>query len=125
MSGQTIREASIQVSSLVNPIANNVILNIGSVDLLHGTEYVDMKNDFINLYLAFEMRGITPIVTTLAPLANQKHNAEIERKWKRFNDFLVAFCPRVVDIRSVFMAKGTGHTIHDCFQRFVNYLTCK
>lgn len=117
MSGQTILDAKNRVSSLLTNVDQNVIVNLGSVDLLHGGEYVDMKNDFLNLYDAFQIRGITPIITTLAPLANQKHNPEVEKKWKRFNNFLKQTFPRVVDISPVFEAQGTGHTIHDCYQR--------
>lgn len=119
VSGQTIRDATHRVSSLVNDIDQNVIVNLGSVDLLHGSEYVDMKIDFMNLYDAFQSRGVTPIITTLAPLANQKHNKDVEKKWKKINNFLLMTFPRVVDITPVFMAQATGHTIHDCYQRWV------
>lgn len=123
ISGQTIRDAANYVAKLLNPIAEHVIVNIGTVDLLHGHEFVDMKCDFERLMAAFASRHIRPVITTLAPLANHGHNPDMRRRWSMFNAYLLKEFPMLVlDIMPCFVS-GNGHTLHDCYQPIAKYVS--
>lgn len=84
-------------------LSNNIILNIGSVDLLHEHDLVDMKNDFTILYSELQKRGIEPVITTLAPLGNMCFSKDYQIKWQSFNLFLIDNFPNVVDIATCFL----------------------
>lgn len=123
ISGQTIGDAANYVAKLLNPIDDYVIVNIGSVDLLHGREFADMKCDFERLLAAFQSRHIQPVITTLAPLANHGHEQDTRRKWTLFNAYLLKEFPsHVLDITSCFTS-GNGQTLHDCYQPLAKYVS--
>lgn len=96
-------------------LSKHVILNVGSIDLLHGHDLIDMKNDFLDLYIELESRGIEPVVTTLAPLANMCFSKDIQMKWQGFNFFLINNFPNVLDIASCFLS-NTQRVLFDCYQ---------
>lgn len=115
MSGQTIQDAAKRVSYCNFDVTKKIIINIGSVDLLHGADIIDMKFDFEYLYKLCQAQGIETVITTLAPLANVGHMPEIRHKWTLFNMYLLKHYDEVVDITQCFVSK-IGHTLFDCFQ---------
>lgn len=114
ISGQCIKDVTKMLQKNVQ-FSHNIILNIGSVDLLHGHDLIDMKNDFMALYMELEKRGIEPVVTTLAPLANISFSQDYQMKWQGFNAFLMKQFPNVVDITSCFLT-NTQRVLFDCYQ---------
>lgn len=69
--------------------STRLIINIGSVDILHGHELVDMCTDFMHLIEVCERRGLKPIITTLAPLANTGHLPVMFEKLREFNAWIM------------------------------------
>lgn len=59
------------------------------MDILHGHELVEMCNDFEHLIEVCENRGVQPIITTLAPLANTGHSPHMFEKLRQFNVFII------------------------------------
>lgn len=59
------------------------------MDILHGHELVEMCADFEHLIKVCKHRGLQPIITTLAPLANSGHSPEMVKKLREFNVFLM------------------------------------
>lgn len=118
VSGQTIGDAVRRIDALapLGQISPKCIVNLGSMDLLHGHEMIDMKNDFEQLLATFDRHGIEPIVTTLAPLANKAHCAQIQRRWLMFNRYLLKCCsPNVIDITPCFLSNNKS-ILFDCYQ---------
>lgn len=68
------------------------MINVGSVDIVHGKDLKEMCFDFDQLIRACEMRGLDPIISTLAPLVNISHSKEshdkLHDKLHAFNEFL-------------------------------------
>lgn len=69
--------------------STRLIINVGSVDLLHEHELVEMCSDYKYLISVCEKRKLQPIITTLAPLANCGHSSETRLKLREFNLFLL------------------------------------
>lgn len=94
-----------------------IIVNLGSVDILHGNDLTDLCQDFKELVKECQRRRIQPIITTLAPLANRLHcTAE---KLRKFNEFLIKefsdrFC--VIDITPCLVDKLSGRLMFSCYQ---------
>lgn len=116
ISGMTLREASRMVMT-THYLSKRLIVNIGSVDLMNGRDIMDMKFDFLGLMAAFEYRGIEPIITTLAPLANYCHMEDVRNNLLKFNHYLMSHKYRwnVVDIHSTFVSNN-GCTLFSCYQ---------
>lgn len=70
VSGQTIAEAARNIEGMAsNQI---IILNIGSADIAQGKELIDLIYEIVRLFKVCIDNEITPIVTTVAPLANYR-----------------------------------------------------
>lgn len=95
---------------------DQILLNIGSVDLLHGRSSMDMQSDFIELYAELEKRGIHTVITTLAPLANTLHSTDIQMRWQQFNSFLLTKFQNVIDLTCCFVS-NTNRVLFECYQR--------
>lgn len=95
-----------------------LIINLGSVDILHGHDLIDMRYDFTELLEVCKRRNLKPIITTLAPLANANHTPETRDKLIAFNNFLLDryyLQYQILNIWSV-MATPCGVTLYDCYQ---------
>lgn len=96
-----------------------IIVNLGSVDILHGRDLPDMCQDFINLTEVCEVRKIQMIVTTLAPLANRMYCFNDTTKTMKFNDFLMKRLPKnfeVIDIAPCTMHLNSNKILYECYQ---------
>lgn len=88
VSGLSIQEAAKLIEFEPYFKSTRLIINIGSVDILHDHELVEMCSDFEKLIKVCEKRKLTPIITTLAPLANGGHSQEMVNKLRKFNVFI-------------------------------------
>lgn len=119
ISGQTIRDATDRIKRITHSNNMKIIVNLGTVDILHGRDLADMCQDYLNLIKYCERRNITIIATTLAPLANRKFCAGDTEKWQEFNKFLmkrVAGKIQVIDIVGCMECQKTGKVLFDCYQ---------
>ncbi|XP_055382604.1 maternal effect protein oskar [Condylostylus longicornis] len=121
ISGQTIQEATFRILNEEN-LHDKIIINIGSVDILQGHHLIDIQQDFLQLLLAFEKRNIIPILTTLAPLANSGHKADIKKNLECFNEFIRNCGLPYIDIWTT-MVNQYGNTYYDCYQSGARYVT--
>lgn len=116
ISGQTIKDAAKLIENSTSMVDDTIIINIGSVDLLHGHDLIDMKHDFIRLLNAFKARQIIPVITTLAPLANISHIPRQRKTWQLFNNFLQKhYAYNLINIETCFVTQK-GQTMYDCYQ---------
>lgn len=116
MSGQTIRSAAMRLRNYKNI---KIILNVGSVDLLHGRDFVDMRRDFQLLMQICKERNIQAIITTLAPLANVLNQEGFRPKFNAFNQFLMDTYSRthqVIEIHKCMMDSHSQRTLFECYQ---------
>lgn len=91
MSGQTIQEITQKV--LHDPkilSTNEVIVNLGSIDILLGRDLYDIKSDYKRLIQAIKKRNVLPVITTLPPIqhTNNKFKKIIYQTVLLFNQFL-------------------------------------
>ena len=86
VSGQTIRAAGYRIKDYL--IGNDVIINIGSVDILHGHDDYEIYKDFLFLLNCCHKRGVVPILSTLVPLKNHQHNEVIKMKVLWYNSII-------------------------------------
>lgn len=114
VSGQTIRDATYRVLNWPQ-LSEHVIVNIGSVDILHGQNLFDMIGDFNDLVWALKQRGIEPIITTIAPLANMAHLPDIVMTVNKFNEYLKNNYPCVIDFCDCLVEKN-GRIFYECYQ---------
>lgn len=122
VSGQTIRDALSRLHNYPNVDRMKLIINIGSVDILHGTGLSDMCNDFINLVRLCERRNIYIVITTLAPLGNRLHVKEEVERLKKFNQFLIstfASKHQVVDVTKCMLDPTQNAVYMGCYQPYV------
>lgn len=119
VSGQTIG-ASIKRIRDLSDNRRSIILNIGSVDIMQGRQLIQIEHDFRELLLTMLKKGIRPILTTLAPLANYSHNHDIKRVLGRLNDFIKREGKQrnlvVIDIWKC-LVNEKGHILFDCYQK--------
>lgn len=102
VSGQTIAETNRNIRNLApNQI---ILLNIGSVDIAQGRELVDMVLEMLRLLKTCINRGITPILTTVVPLANYRLGNRVGVT-NSFNDFIVKnpFGFPVIELHKLFL----------------------
>ncbi|XP_046805267.1 maternal effect protein oskar [Lucilia cuprina] len=118
VSGQTIGGAIKRIRALSDS-RRSVIINIGSVDLMQGRQLIQIEHDFRELLLTMLKKGIKPILTTLAPLANYSHNCDLKRLLERFNEFIKREGQYrnlvVIDIWKC-LVNEKGHVFFDCYQ---------
>ncbi|XP_022213619.2 maternal effect protein oskar [Drosophila obscura] len=118
VSGQTISGARSRLHHAQVPTDTKIIVNIGSVDILRGRPFVQIQHDFRQLIKDMHKRGLTPILTTLAPLANYCHDKALCDKVAKFNRFISkegAGYLKVIDIHSC-LVNENGAVRFDCFQ---------
>lgn len=118
MSGQSIRDAAERIRKATYFDKYSVIINIGSVDILHGHDLVDMRYDYEYLIEQCVARNLKVTITTLAPIANCTHNDETRQKLICFNNYLMDKYSKlymVIDLFSI-MVSPRGCTLFDCFQ---------
>lgn len=61
-----------------NECIKRVIVNVGTVDIARGRQLIEIIDDYLQLLAAFEHVGITPILTTLAPIPNHTHGNKLQ-----------------------------------------------
>lgn len=74
-----------------------------------------MESDFVDLMTIFANLRITPIITTLAPLANGGHSPEMREKLDKFNKFLRSNYWICFDLFGC-LVDSTNKTLYDCYQ---------
>lgn len=118
ISGQYIRDATDRLKRFPNTNNMKIIVNLGTVDILHGRELNDMCQDYMDLVKVCYQRNIQIVITTLAPIANQLHIKESVQQFRAFNDFLIkkfAGKHQVIDITECMTGKF-GNVFFDCYQ---------
>lgn len=102
VSGQTIAETNRNIRKLApNQI---ILLNVGSVDIAQGRELVDMVFEMLRLLKTCINNGITPILTTVVPLANYRLGNRVGVT-NSFNEFIVKnpFNFPVIELHKLFL----------------------
>ncbi|KAH8347292.1 hypothetical protein KR059_008283 [Drosophila kikkawai] len=118
VSGQTINAARNRLKRVNLPEGTQIIVNIGSVDILRGKPLVQIEHDFRLLIKEMHNRRFVPILTNLAPLANYCHDKGLCDKVLRFNNFIRSEGRshlKVIDIHSC-LINERGVVRFDCFQ---------
>lgn len=116
VSGQTIQSAAKRLRNCGNI---KIILNVGSVDLLHGRDFVDMRDEFKRLMQICQERNIQVTITTLAPLANALNAEGLREKFDRFNKFLIqtySHSHKVIEIHKCMIDPQSGKILFDCYR---------
>ncbi|XP_016961451.1 maternal effect protein oskar [Drosophila biarmipes] len=124
VSGQTINGARMRLKKFHLPEGTQIIVNIGSVDILRGRPLVQIEHDFRLLIKEMHSQRFVPILTNLAPLANYCHDKELCDKVNRFNKFIRSEGRhlKVVDIHSC-LINERGVVRFDCFQHSPRQVT--
>ncbi|KAH8417332.1 hypothetical protein KR222_008880 [Zaprionus bogoriensis] len=117
ISGQTINAARLRLQHVDLAEMTQIIVNIGSVDIMRGRPLVQIEHDFRQLIKEMHNRRFVPVLTTLAPLANYRHDKETCDKVLRFNKFIRSEGRHltVIDIHSCLINEN-GVVRFDCFQ---------
>lgn len=120
ISGQTINAARLRLQHVELPEMTQIIVNIGSVDIMRGKPLVQIEHDFRQLIKEMHNRRFIPVLTTLAPLANYRHDKQTCDKVLRFNKFIRTEGRHltVIDIHSC-LVNESGVVRFDCFQKWV------
>lgn len=119
VSGLSISAAAKRIELSAYFKSKNLILNVGSVDILHGHSLRDMCIDFKRLISVCVQRNVNPIITTLAPLANSSRSLVIRDKLLQFNEHLLieyGLQYPIIDIWSQ-MVNLLGQIDIECFER--------
>lgn len=93
-----------------------IIVNIGSTDILHNRELVELMEDMIHFLIACDKKEVIPILTTLAPiptfvLGNRREILLGFNKFLKVNPFNFP----VIDLHSLFL-KSHGKTELHAYQ---------
>ncbi|EDV95081.1 maternal effect protein oskar [Drosophila grimshawi] len=117
ISGQTISAARQRLRHVELAEMTQIIVNIGSVDIMRGRPLVQIEHDFRQLIKEMHNRRFVPVLTTLAPLANYRHDKHTCDKVSRFNKFIRSEGRhlKVIDIHSC-LVNENGIVRFDCFQ---------
>ncbi|XP_062122114.1 maternal effect protein oskar [Drosophila sulfurigaster albostrigata] len=117
ISGQTINAARQRLQHVELHEMTQIIVNIGSVDIMRGKPLVQIEHDFRQLIKEMHNRRFVPVLTTLAPLANYCHDKQTCEKVLRFNKFIRSEGRHltVIDIHSCLINEN-GVVRFDCFQ---------
>lgn len=86
-SGMTIKQAAKKIR-VVPYICKNILIHVGSTDILHGRSLIDMYFDFLELESELHQRNIKAVFCTLAPLAHLWGDRRIRDDIMAFNQFL-------------------------------------
>lgn len=116
-SGLSIQEASNMIENAIIPKKSNLIINLGSNDVLQGRTLTQMSNDFKQLISICNWNDIRPILITIAPLANQLRSPKLRKIVAAFNCFLLDNYIgqyEIIDIWSD-MVTPTGHLSFNLF----------
>lgn len=122
-SGLSIRGAINLLQSIAYIKTPSITINVGSIDIMHGRDLVDMRLDYEELINVCVARNIQPIITTLAPLANTSHyhSRDMRDKLILFNNYLRDhFYPKylVINIWSQ-LVTPRGRTLFQYFEPYV------
>jgi hypothetical protein len=102
INGQRIKDAVKLVQSNNRQFTSNVVIHLGTVDLLEDRTALDMIEDFKDLIAALRLKGVRdPIITTLTPLANKNLYTHIQKEFNRFNRFLLDKYVNVIDLHEL------------------------
>lgn len=120
VSGQTIEEATVEIEQM-NP-NQLILLNIGSVDIIQGRELIELIISMMRLLRSCKMNDITPVLTTLVPIANHRLNNRTKIT-NEFNDFLMKnpFNYPFIDLHKAFI-KSDGKMDANCYQQDTRYV---
>jgi maternal effect protein oskar len=87
ISGQTIDDVADKILEMdPNQI---ILLNIGSVDIMNGKHTIDLIISMMRLMNNCKLKEITPILTTLPPIANYRFPLSRVKIMNEFNDLLI------------------------------------
>lgn len=114
ISGMTLSEAAKRVQ-MAPYIASQVLINVGTVDLLHGRVMIDLIHDFEQLMARFRERNVEPIVTTLTPIANCGGRTPMAQRLLKLNEYIRRICPRYIDLWKYFVHPD-GTMRLECYQ---------
>uniref|UniRef100_A0A182QA45 OSK domain-containing protein n=1 Tax=Anopheles farauti TaxID=69004 RepID=A0A182QA45_9DIPT len=114
ISGLTLLEAARRVE-MAPHIAEHVLVNVGTVDLLHGRVMIDLIHDFDQLIARFRERNVEPIVTTLTPIANCGGRTTMAQRLLKLNEYICRTCPRTIDLWKHFVHPD-GAVRFECYQ---------
>uniref|UniRef100_A0A182NSM8 OSK domain-containing protein n=1 Tax=Anopheles dirus TaxID=7168 RepID=A0A182NSM8_9DIPT len=114
ISGLTLAEAAKRVE-MAPYIAEHVLVNVGTVDLLHGRVMIDLIHDFDQLIARFRARNVEPIVTTLTPVANCGGRTAMAQRLHKLNEYICRTCPRTIDLWKHFVHPD-GAVRFECYQ---------
>uniref|UniRef100_A0A8W7PC08 OSK domain-containing protein n=1 Tax=Anopheles coluzzii TaxID=1518534 RepID=A0A8W7PC08_ANOCL len=114
ISGLTLSEAAKRVE-MAPFIADHVLVNVGTVDLLHGRAMIDLIHDFNQLVARFRERNVEPIMTTLTPIANSGGRTTMAERLLKLNEYICRTCPRTIDLWKHFV-HADGTVRFECFQ---------
>uniref|UniRef100_A0A1B0CZN4 OSK domain-containing protein n=1 Tax=Phlebotomus papatasi TaxID=29031 RepID=A0A1B0CZN4_PHLPP len=121
VSGQTVRGAIDRLCEMpVGDVDKQVIINLGSVDLMQGRDVLDIQTDYNRLLVLLKEMGIQAIVTTLPPIANHSYLSSMQHNWMKLNVFLRRQ-PLCIDICELMMQNG--RILYSCFQGEAKYVT--
>lgn len=117
----TIDEATVHIEQIGN--GKVILLNIGSVDIIKGKELIELFISMMRLLLVCKEKLITPILTTLAPIANHRHKVSRVKVTDDFNDFLIRnpYKFPVIQLHKAFN-KSDGKIDADCFQQAPRFM---
>jgi hypothetical protein len=103
IAGQTIKNATKNVLKR-EYFKKDIIINLGSVDLMNEHGLRKMKYDFRQLITALQNKGVyEPTVTTLAPLVNRSLSSFILHNHEKFNDFLYNNYSNVINLNGAML----------------------
>ncbi|GAB0091763.1 hypothetical protein DMENIID0001_066400 [Sergentomyia squamirostris] len=121
ISGQTVSDAIIRLSQMpLEAIPKRVIISLGSVDLIHGRQALDIQTEYVYLLKMLSDLGVKVIVTTVAPIANFTIASNLKKNWEKLNVFLRGQ-PFFIDISEQVMQNK--HILYSCYQGEAKYVT--
>ncbi|XP_052867989.1 maternal effect protein oskar [Anopheles cruzii] len=121
ISGLTLCEAAKRVK-FTKYIAPNVLVNVGTVDLLYGRQMTNLIDDFNSLLARFRERYVEPIITTLAPIANVVGCSLMHERLLKFNEYIRSICPRYIDVWKYFVHPDNSVRF-ECYQQEPRHMT--
>lgn len=113
-----IKDATKLVYNSETPSIEKMIVNVGSVDIAEGRQLIEIIQDFDLLLDACQYKGVTAVLTTLAPLPNHMMNNK-NQILKCFNEYIRKCCSvefPVIDLHFC-MIKSDGTANLDLYQR--------
>ena len=97
ISGMTIRKAIINVVTATK-ISEKVVVNLGSIDIMHGRELMDIIADYKDLIYWLKERKIKYLLTTVAPIANRSYHSALVEKIILLNNWIKRNCRNTIDL---------------------------